>query len=551
MNSNNIYNILGKLASLTPKEEPKQESLVKELHESIEAKGSVLEGVSAVEARLIREFNEGSTGDYSAKKARAGKDIGKPGKAFAKIAKSAGEKYGSKERGEKVAGAVLAKLRKEDQEVSEVAAPGQEDWIKSNKQHFIDQYGKDKGEQVLYATAWKRHHAKNEGVEEGQEICAECGSVHVMAEGEITRTASKTVHRKTDFPGYPTDDAEDDGEVRIVAKKGRPLKAQTKKPRVDPNAPKKGRGRPKADKPIEFSKLADPFGRISATAHKKAKGTKVKGASMSGSLEESMNKVSRSIVESINFKRMMDETSMGLEEMIESLNCDMKEYKLTGSMSDRLRDFMHIHQHAKKQMEETSIGNLPASQVPGKQALLKTPTSPLGKIGGAVKDTLGGIKDFVTGKPEDPTRPTYEEDLTLENELNELAKLAGLNVKEDPQAEFEGNAFTGKLKDTPKGGKFDLDGEVYTDTSELDEADAPVDEPNEELSNSPKKKYFSMKASTLAPGEGEFGEKAMHGDRPTWKNGDNPLTKPATNEATLKLEAKLAAEYESIKKVSK
>jgi len=48
---------------------------------------------------------------YSAKSARAGKDIGKPGKAFAKIAKSAAKRYGSKERGEKVAGAVLAKLR--------------------------------------------------------------------------------------------------------------------------------------------------------------------------------------------------------------------------------------------------------------------------------------------------------------------------------------------------------------------------------------------------------------------------------------------------------
>jgi hypothetical protein len=54
---------------------------------------------------------EASTGDYSAKKARAGKDIGKPGKQFAKIAKSAAQRYGSKERGEKVAGAVLAKLR--------------------------------------------------------------------------------------------------------------------------------------------------------------------------------------------------------------------------------------------------------------------------------------------------------------------------------------------------------------------------------------------------------------------------------------------------------
>ncbi len=48
---------------------------------------------------------------YSAKAARAGKDIGKPGKNFEKIAKKAGEKYGSKERGEKVAGAVLKAIR--------------------------------------------------------------------------------------------------------------------------------------------------------------------------------------------------------------------------------------------------------------------------------------------------------------------------------------------------------------------------------------------------------------------------------------------------------
>ena len=52
-----------------------------------------------------------STGDYSAKKARAGKDIGKPGKGFEKIAKTAGKRYGSKAAGERVAGAVLAKLR--------------------------------------------------------------------------------------------------------------------------------------------------------------------------------------------------------------------------------------------------------------------------------------------------------------------------------------------------------------------------------------------------------------------------------------------------------
>ncbi len=42
-----------------------------------------------------------------------GEDEGKPGKNFAKIAKSAGEKYGSKAAGERVAGAVRAKLAKQ------------------------------------------------------------------------------------------------------------------------------------------------------------------------------------------------------------------------------------------------------------------------------------------------------------------------------------------------------------------------------------------------------------------------------------------------------
>jgi len=53
---------------------------------------------------------------YSAKAGRAGKDLGKPGKNFAKIAKGAAERYGSKAAGERVAGAVLNKLRhpKED-----------------------------------------------------------------------------------------------------------------------------------------------------------------------------------------------------------------------------------------------------------------------------------------------------------------------------------------------------------------------------------------------------------------------------------------------------
>jgi len=56
----------------------------------------------------------------SAKAARAGKDIGKPGKNFEKIAASAAKRYGSMEAGKKVAGAILAKMRmKEDEELTD------------------------------------------------------------------------------------------------------------------------------------------------------------------------------------------------------------------------------------------------------------------------------------------------------------------------------------------------------------------------------------------------------------------------------------------------
>jgi len=56
----------------------------------------------------VEQVDEAS---YSAKQARAGKDIGKPGKMFGKIAASAAKRYGSEEAGKRVAGAILKKLR--------------------------------------------------------------------------------------------------------------------------------------------------------------------------------------------------------------------------------------------------------------------------------------------------------------------------------------------------------------------------------------------------------------------------------------------------------
>jgi hypothetical protein len=59
----------------------------------------------------------------------------------------------------------------------------------------------------------------------------------------------------------------------------------------------------------------------------------------------------------------------------------------------------------------------------------------------------------------------------------------------------------------------------------------------------------------MGPGEGDAGEKTMNPDRPTFKNGDNALSNPPSRaqkvlKAVAALESKLAAEYESIKKLS-
>ena len=101
---NNMYDILAKLNSVGKQNltEGKRPDFL-----DLDKDGDKKEPMAQA-ARQAKEVDEAS---YSAKAARAGKDIGKPGKNFEKIAKSAGERYGSKAAGERVAGAVLAKMR--------------------------------------------------------------------------------------------------------------------------------------------------------------------------------------------------------------------------------------------------------------------------------------------------------------------------------------------------------------------------------------------------------------------------------------------------------
>lgn len=72
-----------------------------------------LKGAEVIASNMSEEWVESILDEttLSAKAARAGKDIGAKGKNFAKIAASAGERYGSAEAGKRVAGAILKKMR--------------------------------------------------------------------------------------------------------------------------------------------------------------------------------------------------------------------------------------------------------------------------------------------------------------------------------------------------------------------------------------------------------------------------------------------------------
>ena len=619
----NIYSILGKLDALKPTQEEKRFALVKEIRESVEAQGSITEGVSSIEAKLQQQFNEaGQRGGFLGEPDL----VGIPGPA----------------KGTKPSPKAITKGA--DRE-----------------------YYKAPGLGGTTVTKWRKKTT--------EETCNECGMhegecPHTMQEGEITRKPGVTTHTKTDYPGYPSDDLEQDDDrtgPKAIGGRGRPRKAQTKNPRPIAGAEKKGRGRPASVKSSPVSMPADPFGRVTGSVSKGKKGTV-------HSMAEAMDLLGQQLGQLNEGRYLEDSNGETLNHILNRFRAEVREFEQGGDLDDNLYDALYDYYCESGEMpygtQKARTGD-PMRWVAerleaelGDIAYGKDPANAEGH--GLEQEAIGDPQPGIPGnvplddkmKRLNNPRDYYEEEVTMEDELNELARLAGLHA--------EGNAFTGKLASTPKGGEFELDGKTFKDTStsleeepnegnefsgalakakashansfevdgkeypvkesleqpaqpefslntsidsdgrktvsvnaegdqaeallqmlkmaglgasgkaqeleqepvsvevvggdegseEVEEADAPVDQPAEEPANAPEPEYKSMRASTMGPGEGDNGEKAMNPDRPTFKNGDNALSNPPARgkevlKAVAALESKLAAEYESIKKVSK
>jgi hypothetical protein len=202
---------------------------------------------------------------YSAKAARAGKDIGKPGKAFAKIAKDAGERYGSKAAGERVAGAVLNKLRtkEETEPVEEKAPPGAK--AERMVKHIKSGYAKDgkltdREKAIAYATAWKAkkagkveeestdtkdQHAEKAGKKVTKDIEYDKG--HKGRDDAKAEKAGKKVTKDIEY-----DDKKDKKEVEETTVAGSVATAPAE-------APKKGKGGMQFGKGVYEGQVAESF----------------------------------------------------------------------------------------------------------------------------------------------------------------------------------------------------------------------------------------------------------------------------------------------------
>jgi hypothetical protein len=345
--------------------------------------------------------------------------------------------------------------------------------------------------------------------------------------------------------------------------------------------------------------MNDPFGRVPSKAPK----SKVKGTVHT--MSEAMDSLTNKFVAELHEGRIIDESGETLEHILNRFKHEVRNFEqgqdLDQDLFDALFDYYcdsgempygtakartgdpyeWIAQRLDLVLADKAYGSDPANQ---ETAEAIDPTNPRdyeipavqrqaqGQAPLSMKDVLD--KDQKAAMDYQRRVGNIQED-PLAAELNELAKLAGLKTT-------EGNAFTGKLANTPKGGEFELDGKKFKDTSSLGDSDldeADMEEGNEfsgELAkarsqhkdsfevdgteypvkeekikvddkganpvNKPKPKYGTIKQITT---QGDDLNRQKKQDPHTANKAANPLTNMPT------LESQLAAEYESIKKSSK
>jgi len=362
--SNNMYDILGKLNGLTPKQPEAQPA--KPLYESVEAKGSIVAGVKSVEQRLREQF-EAMEEERETLKTKHG-TIYKGGT------------YGNADYDSEAGGASNAPKPTRGRPAA----------------------GKDRIAKVAKVKGPKGRPKKN-------------------ANGPTGGNAPKG-----DIFGRTTGDVP-------KGKKGTVVKG---KANVD--------------------ETSNPFAIGMGQAKKEV------GLGRAKKLGEGRAKLLNMLAEGVNFREMIASKDQTLTELLSELQADIAEFKETGHCSDFLRDCMEVHGYGKKQLTDAVRGDSFAPQHPGAPA-------PVAKPGFMDKAKAFGhnVLNKVGHGSDEDLKAKLRHDMGMQEaaELNELAKLAGLQVAEAAKPDFTDVDKDGDEKESWK--------KAEKDKEEVDEAKSP------------------------------------------------------------------------------
>jgi hypothetical protein len=362
---------------------------------------------------------------YSAKKAAAGKDIGKPGKNFAKIEKSAAKKYGSKEAGARVAGAVLNKLRTKESQLNEIFMRGGDDIASAvfNLNIFNDLIGENA---LTTDPEWKQSPAWMAVVKEFKPL-----ALLLLSEirAKKNTTLSDEDAEELDSLVYDGSDAYESpdmgadwlsGAYRRQAEALEQILNNLKEDGMECNTPTPSKGIP---------------GNIPVPG----KMDRLKGKRDYYETDDS----EEDIMDYLNRKLAPHDKEQAKEDAIS------KPYN--GSAGDA---------DAYNGMQFEGASTFTPQDI---QAAIDY-ENPVGHI---YKIANGKIRFNLMNMDRAALNKILSRPLESQQDWDALKKQMKQALAS--QLTAEGNAFTGKLKSTPNGGKFTVGGEEYTDTSELDE----------------------------------------------------------------------------------
>jgi hypothetical protein len=418
-----MYTILDSLKKVTPKQEPQENKKPQAIYESVEAKGSILEGVAKVEEKLKEQFAKFNEGDTEYKNGVT-KHKGTYGTEY----QGDPDDEDAPKRGRPAKG--TARTEKVERVKGPKGRPKKDPAASAPAKIGNDPFGRvpDKAPKGAKGTVVKGKATQDTN------------------EDQINELSPELLKKARDKAGEKWSAADDRKDKKASAKHN----AQDDKFN---SAWRKKQGMAEAENPFaSFKKQAKGAGLLRSKIKTKTK------------TMESSQRMAKLLIEGVNFTEMIKKKDMTLQEMLAELQADIQSFKETGHCSELLRDCMEVHSYGKSQLNDATENpmdndNFPMPLAPARPSMMDRAK----RFGGKVLDTLGH------GSDED-MKADLRRKMGMQEaaELNELARLAGLTVKEGNDGNLANNAKPYKTvtrRDVIQGaqGKDEQGGEAEVD----------------------------------------------------------------------------------------